>query len=315
MPVNYDNLGSQLRLDANETLIATVESLKHIETNVYARKYPALLAATFIPQDPSLEYWMNTTEFYESDHAGEADIIAPAAEDVPNISMTITSQAKNIRPVGAKWTWTLMDIERAQRTGIPLESMHAEKVREAVERKIDRIQAVGDAPWNMTGMTNHPNVALTTPANYTGAWLTGPKTFAQVLTDLNAIYVAYKGVIGDTDGLDADYFLLPVSQYVHAATVNSGATDETALNVFAKNIGFNRANIRPWSRLATAGAGGVTRALMYRNHPDILIHKSSGFDFLDPHRKTNLLFEQAGMRVTAGVDVRYAPGLMYVDGV
>ena len=123
-------------------------------------------------------------------------------------------------------------------------------------------------------------------------------------------------MVTDTQGIEMiNTLVLPDAQWAIIATLQkSTGSDLTVMEWLLKNFpGLQR--IEPWYRMATAGAGGIPRAVAYNLSPDILTQEiPSEFEQLPLFQKGQN-FTVETMATTAGTALYYPRSVRYLDGL
>lgn len=297
------------RADGNESLFFA-RQLEFVYTTPVYVLYTPRKSRMFIPVDNSVPNWADTFTYRMYDRAGMAKIIsAYGSKDLPDVTLSGKEYTGTVKPIGAKYAYSLQDIRRAVAQRMPLDSDLANAASETIELQLDEIAAIGNANYSLVGALNHPNIPLVTPT--TGNW--NAATPAQIVADLNklvsSIVTTTQEVhLPDTLLLAPDRFAL-ISQ-----TPWSGNSDTTILAWFLANNPYIK-NVDSWQRLALANAAGTgPRIFCYLRRPDILAQ-------VIPQEFERLAPDQDGLRVevpcharAGGVKVMRPLACAYMDG-
>lgn len=296
-----------MHMDAAESAFFLRE-LEHIKAQTFDRRYPELRHREFIPVSNEVDPGAESVTLQSFDRRGQAKIISNNAKDLPRVDIFGTESQRPVREIGAAYGWTLKDILAAQKAGRNLNSRRAGAARRAVEEVLDSVAAFGAASFGIaTGFTNDANVSITGAA---GAW-TG-------LT-ADAIILEVSGMVRRimTNSLSTEVpntLVLPVDPWVHIATTPRSTTSDTTILEFLLSKFPMLTAIDHWYRLDAAGAGGVTRAVMYDRNPEKVMQDIPlEFQQLDPQPK-GLEFEVPTWAMTAGAQIPYPLSLDYLDG-
>jgi hypothetical protein len=293
-----------------------------IEPQVYEIQYPEIQYPNLVPVDTSGNEWAKSIGFYAMDKVGQATWFNHLAADVPfaDVSRQKFEQAIEMAAVGYYWTME----EIGQQSMIPNMNLMVERAaaaRRASEEMIDSIAFFGDTTKNWTGLTNDANVTVTNAtADGTGSsalWST--KTAIQIARDINQILSGIYTASLTTE--TADTLLLPPDRFTTLAGTLVTNTAVTGLQLVTQGNAYtaltgNPLTIRTVRGLETAGAGGIARAIAYRNDPQILkLHLPMPFNFRPAMQVTALRFDVPGIFRTGGVEIRRPRSMRYLDGI
>jgi hypothetical protein len=108
---------------------------------------------------------------------------------------------------------------------------------------------------------------------------------------------------------------LPPAQYTRAAQMRLSNSTSTVLEFFLSKSQSIR-NVDSWARLATAGVGGVTRAVAYKRDIDYIEHPvPQDFEYPTPPQLKGMELEQVCHSRVGGVFVRYPIAFLFMDGI
>lgn len=307
---------------AQQALSFVQQQAQVIEPQVYEIAYPAIQYPTLVPVDTSGNEWAKSIGFYASDKVGQAAWFNHLANDVPFADILRAKYEQAIEMAAIGYYWTLEEI--GQQMMIPNLNLLVERAaaaRRASEEMIDTIAFYGDTTKNWTGLTNDANVTITNaPADGTGSsplWST--KTANLQARDINLILAGIYTVSLTTE--IADTLLLPIDRFTALAQSLVTNTAVTGLQLVQQSNAYtaltgNPLTIRTVRGLETAGAGGIARAIAYRNDPQILkLHLPMPFNFRPPMQVTALRFDVPGIFRTGGLEIRRPKSMRYLDGI
>ena len=303
-------------IDAQSALGFVVAQTSIIEPGVYATRYPDIQYRDLIPVDTSGSEFATSVTYYSSDQYGKADWINGNADDIPRAGTTRAQHQTPVHTAGIGYGYGWEEIGRAQLLGINLPNEDAMAARRASEELVDRVALVGDADKGFTGLFNAAGV--TPVAAPSGGW--GSATPTAIVGDLNGMLM---GIFNGTNGTDlADTLLLPWEKFFHISTTPMNANSDTTIlqwflanNVYTASTG-RQLTVRGVRQLDTAGAGGVARAVAYRNDPQVLkLHMLMPHRFLPVYQSGPLRWDVPGVMRLGGLDVRLPGEVSYLDGV
>lgn len=293
-----------------------------IEPQVYEIQYPAIQYPDLVPVDTSGNEWAKSIGFYAMDKVGQATWFNHLAADVPFADVSRAKYEQAIEMAAIGYYWTMEEIGQQQM--IPNMNLMVERAaaaRRASEEMIDAIAFFGDTTKNWTGLTNDANVTVTNAtADGTGSSaLWSAKTANQMARDINVILSGVYTASLTTEV--ADTLLLPIDRFTTLAGSLVTNTAVSGLQLVQTGNAFTALTGRPLTirtvrGLDTAGAGGIARAIAYRNDPQILkLHLPMPFNFRPAMQVTALRFDVPGIFRTGGVEIRRPKSMRYLDGI
>lgn len=312
------NIYSPLFADAQSVLGFVTSQTSIIEPTVYQTVYADIQYRGIVPVDTAGSELATSVEYYSADQYGKADWINGNADDIPKAGTTRAKFQTPVYTAGIGYGWGWEEIGRARMLNINLQGDDAMAARRAAEEMVDRVVFQGDASKGFTGLFNAAGVTPVAAAN--GDWLNGTTTPDEILADLN------QGLMnvwnGTANTAMADTALLPFSHYAYIATTpRSSTSDMTILeywlrsNIYTLQTGRS-ITVRAIRGLETAGAGGVARAIYYRNDPNVLrLHMPMPHRFLPVWQSGPLRWDVPGVMRLGGLDVRLPKQVVLQDGI
>jgi hypothetical protein len=298
-----------LRLDANETAMFT-RQLEIIESEVFNVEYVPSRAREFIPIDSSVAPGADTITYRQYDQRGVAKLIANYATDLPRVDVLGKEFTTTIQSLGDAFGYTIQDMRRAAFSGVPIDRERMAAARDAIERKVDELLAIGDTTAGLNGFLKHPNVPLIAPI--TGVW--AGATAQQIYDDL--VKLVQSVVTNTKTTHQVDTVIFDTASWGIVAHKLMGANlDRTVLKVFLENHP-NIKKVDQWTRNDTANAANTgPRIVAYERNRRVVEGKMAvDFEMLPPQAK-GLEFEVPCHARTGGVVVRYPMAMAYMDGV
>lgn len=262
------------RFDANETPFLERE-LTQIRAKVYTVQYPFPMGRQFAPKATDIAPSANSYVYKVYDPKGAAKMIAYKSNDIPRVDLVAKEVLGVVRQIACAYAWDLNELREAARIGMPIGDMKAKAAADFIERAIDYILAFGSLPdetgtlpdVGLQGLVNNATVAGLgiIPLSF---WPGGGITADVIMKELNLLTTTigtFSENIWNTNTL-----VLPTAHYAYIEQATfSSLTGETILTVFKRNHP-NITMIAPWSRLKTAGASGVPRAIAYQRDNTVL---------------------------------------------
>ena len=304
--------------DAMQTNLGFVQSqTAHVETEVYKMRYPQIRYPGLIPVDTSAPDWVKTVDYYSMDISGKAGWTADRARDLNLVGTELGKDSSEVFMADIGYDYGLEEVNQASGLGMNLAGEKAAAARLIYERTVDGIAMVGDPEKGWKGLFNHASV--TAEAAPTGDWNNSATTPGDIIADVNA---ALSGVFADTNEIAiADTLIMPSLKYQYiASTPLNDQSSETILDFIKKANSYTAEtgqplNIRSARGLNTAGAGGVSRMVAYRNSREVLkLHVPMRHRFL-PVQVVGLTYQIPGIFRLGGLDIRLPKEVRYSDGI
>ena len=310
-----------LRLDDGQTAVFA-ESLEHIIAQTIDKRYPALRAREFIPISTEASPGATSIAVVGYEGRGSATRLATYGEDIRTVDVRAGKAPIPVVGSAVGWRWTLQQMRslaQAQSKGFPtdINQKGIDTARLVVLRDIDSLLAAGESDSGVEGFCQLSSVAAPLAAGglITGAWAGGITTVAQILADI--LYAI--GQIESTGVWMADTFLIPpsVMRYLAVTEIASGSgisllkwiRDQLA----ETNPGLT---IQSWIYLETAGAGGVTRGVMYmRDRAVVEGYLPVDVEALPPWQDSPMSYLNVFHARCAGCHAANPSGMIYLDGI
>jgi hypothetical protein len=251
------------REDAGEAYYFA-RALDYIKAQTYDILFPDLNGLKLVPANTNYPSSVATITYRSWTMLGMAKIVANYADDLPRADVAGIEKFIPVRTVADSYGYNVMELIQSAATNSQIDARKASAARRAFDEKISSLALVGDADYGMIGITNNPNISLTTPI--TGSWSATATTGDEILADLTAGYNAVPDQSNETHWVST--VALPTNAY-RAATqkrVTSGDmnTTRTAWDQFViqtQNGGRPIPTVLQIRELKTAGTGGTTLAI------------------------------------------------------
>lgn len=218
---------------------------------------------------------VNSSTAYGS-NAGKAFI----GKDTNQISSVMLDIGKTAQPLylwGMELSYTIPELESAQRVGRPVDAQKFDAIRLKHQMDVDEMVYIGDPTVGQTGLLNSPAVSasnVVANANAHTTWAqkisddtTGNVGASQILSDINTLINATWQASGwavaprELRVPPVQYGLL-VSAKVSTAG-NMSLLEYLKLNSLSNSINGVPLNIQPLKWLKGAGAAGADRMIAY----------------------------------------------------
>jgi hypothetical protein len=305
-------------LDANETAFFA-RQLEHILARIFEMRFPALKARLMFPVNNEAGPGVDYITWHELNYVGMAALIADYTTNLPRVDAFMRENQVKVRHLGDAFGYSIFDIQKANRTGVPLAAYKGTAARKAAELKADQLAFTGDSTTGLAGLLSHPNIPWSTVAangNQNGAtnstlWVN--KTPDQIIADVTNVWKSIKVVTKEAEM--ANVLALPTDQHSYISTTpRSSVSDTTILEFLLKNL-EGCEDIISCGRLAGAGAGGADVMAAYDRSPDTAeLHIPMEFYQLPPELKNlewvvNCLMDFAGLIVYRPLAFAIAEGI------
>lgn len=316
-----------VRFDAGETA-AFARQFENIEAELYRYVYgPEAQWRTIFPV-VSAANWAEFSTHRMINRVGEADEVDDLATDFPHVEIVGEEATQPIRSYGASFSYSIDDVRKALYAGMDITSEKALVAREAIERKVDRVMAFGDARMNIPSFVNNSSVPAvfnaftpvtastkTSGTQWNAAANAGDVT--KILQDIEAMVIAIRSATLNGFGPAAKVDLIVGTSgwnfLMETAMKTTNFVRETYGSYILANMPSIEA-IKYWPQLDTVGAGGKERIMM-----KLTDRRVAGgllpvdFEMTPPEARG------FGWRVNArsksgGVVVRYPKGVAWMDG-
>jgi hypothetical protein len=289
--------------------------LEYVKATTYDIKYADLKARDFVPVSNEVNPGATNVTYRQWERSGRAKIISSNAKDIPRADVLAHEFTRPVREIALAYGFTLKETRAAAMAGENLDARKASSCRRGIEEVLDDVAALGSAADGIaSGFLNEPNIAVTT---LIGAddWqtLVGGGNQARIV---EIISEAYQLIKGRTRGVEApNTLLLPTAEEALISTTPFGDnSDKTIRDFLMANFRFLDA-IESWDLLDDAGAGAVTRAVLYPRSDQILTQDiPSEFEQIPPQEQ-GLETVINCLASSAGTAVYYPEAIQFIDGV
>nr|WP_315116512.1 DUF2184 domain-containing protein [uncultured Neisseria sp.] len=291
------NMGQKFNEDQS---VFVARELDYVKAKVYEKKRPPMLGLSLIPQESDAPEWAETITYKVYDVVGMAKIIANYADDLPRADVEGKEHTIRVKTIGNSYGYNVMELKASAGLGQNLPTKKAEAARRAVEVKLNQVAMVGDADYNLYGMTNHPNIGQTTlPVAKSWDKCTGEELMQNLDALWNAVRLQSKGVHTPNK--------LILSSTLHAivtSKIYTAGTGETVWGFFLKkHPGLQLVEAPEFDK---AGTGGAHLVFIGEFDAENMSHEVvMQFNQLEAQARNLELVVPCYAR-TAGVSVHYA---------
>ena len=293
-----------------------------INSQVYEIKYQDVRYRGLVYMDTEGPEWVESILYFSSDAVGKADWLNPDADDVPKVDLKQAMTGTTVFNAGIGYDWTEQEVQRAMMLNIPLKDRKARTARQAAEQMIDKLVWTGDPEKGFTGIINAPLVPVVDAAAVGAGSSTRlkDKTPGQILADFNRML---QGVYINTGRTAlANIVALPTEAHLYlASTILPDSGGKTLLEWIASTNLYTTGSRQPLNIIAlpeldTAGAGGTSRAVAFRNSREVVQgYLPMPFRFYQPWQTGPWRWDVPGLFRFGGVEWFLPKEGLYMDGL
>lgn len=233
----------------------------------------------------------------------------------PTVTITAEKVLTPVRLAGREITYTSIELQKAQRLGLQLESMQLEALHETYQLGIDQVVYVGDQSVDTTshkcrGLLNSDVVAKEDSPNKFSAL-----TPDEIVDAINSLILKVWSQTGYT--LMPDVVLIPPVIYAQLYnTKYSDDADITLMTYVKKNcLGGNSVDFRPVHWCATAGADGGGRIMAYINDINRVRFNMAPIQGLTAYTANSMRYVKPYIWALGEVEFVYPECAFYLDKV
>lgn len=294
--------------DASETLVFA-RQLETIKNRLYEKKYAELKGRKLVPfsNEAGLETEYLTYRLW--DGVTLAVLVTNYAMDFPLVTASGQEFTVKYHEYGNAYGFSLIDLRKAAKAGVELQSRYAMLARRGHELVMDDEVAFGVPQLKTFGIANHPNVPLITLPNGTWASASG----LDILEDMN--HLVTEMFNNSLEIWQGDTMVMSTLAFRKIATTlldTANGSNITVLEAFLKqNPGIN---VSSWTRLSTANAAGTNgRILFYKRDPEVMeFEVGREFEIFPPEQK-GLMISYPCISKAAGVSLHHPLAVAYAD--
>src|SRR5690606_21442914 len=272
---NHPQLGKVLRQDGIDTMIFA-NQLEEMEAEIYRYDYPDVKTAEVIPLDFSGDPGAETNAWVSQDGSAEWSLLGDDGKPNDAASQEITREKDSVlyESFVHSFGYSLNDIRRAAKAGIPLNNEKGILARESWEETFENIVAKGYAGTQLKPLLNYPGVG----SEDTPSWedITDPELLVKAILDVFFSRIDY---LDEVEDLYPTQWTLPPSVYSHILktkySIAGGSilSDKTVMDMALETIHKVVPEFRftRWRKCKLAEPGGARhRSLLYRKDPRVL---------------------------------------------
>lgn len=190
------NIANELRLDAGSTAMV-LRDLTFLRAELKEVKYEPLKARSLFSMSNVKGSGFEFINNKIVDYSGAAEFVSDDSDTFPSVSAKITEESNPVRRFGASFRLSEMDIIKAIRANVPLQTSKVKAAMRANEELLDNTIFNGNKAQKLKGLWSYQSnlTSVTIAADGTGAsklWST--KTGALMLRDVLAMCAAIPNV-------------------------------------------------------------------------------------------------------------------------
>lgn len=298
------------RFDANETAFLTRQTL-FVRAQTADVLYAPTKSRLFIPtKTPPAPPGVESISYLQYDRVGMAKIIANYAKDFPRVDVLVKEFPRKVHGVGDSYGWSVTDMRRAARAGLPLSEMKARAARDFIERRFDQLAATGiagNSSWE--GFLNNSNIPLVSPT--TGTW--SGASAAEIAADIQKLVSSIVTTSKEVHTPDT-VLVCPAHFALLQQPMSVTNPDLTVMKWLLSNDPYIK-RIEMWTRLDLANADSDgPRVVAYQLDPMIL-YQEVPIEFEQfPPQLDHMDYVTDCHGETGGTVVPYPLGCAFMDG-
>lgn len=142
------------------------EKLRHVFPKIVQTLYPDLpvAAGQLLPIDSSVDPADLVHEYYMVDSGASMDWIDDDGTILPSAFVKASRHTGTMAEFGGGFDYTIFDLERAAKAGVPLNTIKASAVKRAHDEFVQVKWLFGDMRKGFPGLLTHPNIPMSPAA-------------------------------------------------------------------------------------------------------------------------------------------------------
>lgn len=303
--------------DAQEALAFMVSQLAYTEAQVFERLYQPMQYEQLIPISYEAGEWADSIRYEIYDYAGRGKRSSGKGRDINLVDVAYADKSFTVLSGNIGYDYTTEELRRTAFLRRPISERKMAAAIDGYRRHMNDVGLFGEASGNLTGLFNNATVPVGNAP--VGAWQTGPKTPAQILSDINTLIQTVWSATAFNDQI-TNIVMAPTRFAYIGATPRSDNSDKTILQyVKENNIAKVQRGIdidfQPGFGLDTLGAGGTMRMMGYvKSDQRLIMHIPLPLRFLAP-QLIGLTVQIPGEYKYSGCEFRYPSSARYMDGL
>lgn len=296
----------QYRADA----LLRPQDLEAIDKKIYEPHKEELRARSIFALKTDIPAAAETYSYDAFNRSGVAKILAPGSSDIPLVDADLERHTVDIYSIGAAFNITVHELRQAQHAGVQIETTKADTARKAIAEKENKIAFMGDADYNINGLTAVTGIQVYAVPQGAGAstkW--ADKTADEIVADIRKA----KNKVNKLNGHTADTLIITPDSFELLEKPFNEYTKQTVLEYIRSQNWFSR--IEVITDIEAQGAANSNCFVVLDSSPDV-IQLGIPMDitrhpqeYAFPNYKVP--FEQR----TTGLIVRYPMAIVRGDGI
>lgn len=290
------------------------EQLRFIEAQVYATPRPPLKAEVLIPHDlNTVPRWAQQWGFDRIESSGRARWMHDRATDIPTIAQRVARHLRQINDFWTSYDYSWREVETGRALGRNLDASKGADARRVIEEFREQVLLYGDSFVGYTGFANDPVIPVMTPL--VGGWDgSGSATPEQIIEAINHAVQSIERNSLETFYASTIAVDLDVYRYLTTQPIGFGQTTSIWKALMANTQ--RPIELVTWQGLATAGAGGTRRAVIYDKRPEVIVaHVPIPFEIGQATYPKPLTTLIPAISSVAGTFWRTPVAATFVDGI
>lgn len=308
---------SRTARDAQEALAFLVSQLAYTENQIFERQYQPMQYERLIPISYEAGEYADSIRYEIYDYAGRGKRTSSKGKDINLVDVAYADKSFPVMNGNIGYDYNQEELRRTAFLRRPINERKLAAAVEGFRRHMNDVGLYGETASGITGLFNNANVPQGNAP--VGAWQTGPKTPAQILSDINTLILNIWQNTAYNDQV-TDIVIAPGAYAYIASTPRSDNSDKTILqyikeNNVAKVERGQDINFVPGFGLDNAGTGGTRRMMGYvKSDTRLVMHVPLALRFLAP-QLIGLSVQVPGEYKYSGVEFRYPKSAYYMDGI
>lgn len=306
----------------DEQLTKVRAYFNQIATELYKMPRASLKALDFVPLQGGVDRWTRWWTYLKITGMGMAKLLTDGSNDLPPTSVAVAEESRQIFSYGNSYGWTEEQVQQWLLKGIALSSEKGAFAKEEIDFKIDDVILNGDTDTSTPGFYQNAVVpTCTIPNDGTGSSTAfSTKTLVQIAASIRAMINAFKTNNADkngesripAEGLD---LILPASVYDHLHDTYDTNATKNYLDILKQQFSEEIGAWKKAGALATKGASGTTRAILYKRDQKYLAAIVPMAFYQKQAQEIGFDFSVPCMGRTGGTVVKVPTAMLYADGV
>ena len=218
--------------DAQEALAFLVSQLAYTETQTFEKLYLPMQYEQLLPISFEAGEYADSIRYEIYDYSGRGKRHNSRGRDIPKVDVAMADKSYPVLNGAIGYDYTTEELRRSAFLRRPINERKMMAAVEGYRRHMNDVGLFGELNSGITGLYNN---ALVPQGNApVGAWNTGPKTPAQILSDVNALIQLVWTNTAYNDQI-THIVMSPIKYAYIASTPRSDNSDKTILQYIKEN--------------------------------------------------------------------------------